>query len=178
MPEPEKRRKCDGEKSKPMMSKGPHHDEGAACSISPGLVHNPSVICSPITLGVSEMESSPRNARSSNLGTLQVPFTECGHRVSNDSFQISHEQTLMIQESTCKKLPLGQRYSQDISPTVVPETSESSVEITEVMGGSCLAADDDAKVSSSKTKRQRKRMRQKKRKLTQRACTAATVPYQ
>ena len=170
-PESKRRKTCGDGKSKHSMSEGPHGSLGAVVSISPSLVEKP-VISGPVVLCVSEMESSSSTANISSPGTQQQPLTGCSRGVADNSFQTSHEQILESQQIAHEKLASGQLCSQVVSPMVVPETSESSVEVTEAR-----AVGNDTEARSPMTKRQRKRNRQRKRKQTQIACTATIVPY-
>ena len=179
-PESKRRKKCDDEKSRHSLLDGSRGDQEATCTKSPAVAESPSVsvTSSPVILCVSEKDSSTSSVDTSHPGTVEGPLGKRSCRGTGSSLRTSHGQIETSQESVRGKTHLGQRCSPAVSPTVVPETSESSVEVTAVVDGSCPPAGEAGKASSLKTKRQKKRARQRKKKLSQRACTAASVPYQ
>ena len=205
-PETKRRKKCDDEKSRHLLLDGSRGDQEAMCTKSPAFAENPSVSVSssPVIPCASEKDSGTSSVDTSRPGTVEGPLGKRSCRGTDSSLQMSHGQIESSQESVhgktrlgqrCSlqtshgqiessqesvhgKTHLGQRCSPAVSPTVVPETSESSAEVTAVVDGSCPPAGKGGKASSLKTKRQRKRARQRKKKLSQRACTAASVPYQ
>ena len=207
-PETKRRKKCDDEKSRHSLLDGLRGDQEAMCPKSPAFAESPSVsiTSSPVIVLIpcaSEKDSGKSSVDTSHSGTVEGPLGKRSCRGTDSSLQMSHGQiesslesvhgktplgqrcslqtshgqTESSQESMHGKRHLGQRCSPAVSPTVVPETSESSAEVTAVVDGSCLPAGKVGKASSLKTKRQRKRARQRK-KLSQRACTAVSVPYQ
>ena len=179
-PETKRRKKCDDEKSRHLLLDGSRGDQEAMCTKSPAFAESPSVsvTSSPVIPCASEKDSGTSSVDTSRPGTVEGPLGKRSCRGTDSSLQTSHGQIESSLESVHGKTRLGQRCSPAVSPTVVPETSESSAEVTAVVDGSCPPAGKGGKASSLKTKRQRKRARQRKKKLSQRACTAASVPYQ